>query len=482
VTFRASEFHFYYQLKRCALRVYLREQGISEQEADAYHELLKRLGLFHERRHLASMGAYFDASGSEANTRTAVTAGHHVIYQPFMRVVSSELGEIIGQPDFFILQENGYEIRDCKLSRRFSEEEHPEIFRQLELYGWLFEQTFDRKPSALRAYMGDSELREVPYYPAHALQVLTEIQRIKGMDSEPYDPVGWSKCRDCAFHEFCWNRAKERKDVAMLPDVDQSLARTLHAEEIDNYEQIVARYNVDSLAELKKPAGNKMRRVGQAAATILLQAESFISEKLILARPVSVKRTSTLVMFDVEGIPPHLDYSEQTYLWGLKTFGDNAGEYTPAIAGFGANGDRDGWSKFLENCRSIFNRLGDIPFVHWTSYEKTQVTKYLDKFGDVDGIGSKVIANLSDLHKVVDGSVILPVPTYGLKVIERVAGYERKLEDAGGKWSMAKYIEAIETGDPAMAHALIEEIATYNEEDLDALWAVYCWLDKLAKA
>ena len=76
-------------------------------------------------------------------------------------------------------------------------------------------------------------------------------------------------------------------------------------------------------------------------------------------------------------------------------------------------------------------------------------------------------------------AVIIRVRSYGRKLIERVAGYERTMPEAGGKWSMATYIEAVETEDPETAAALISQIVRYNEEDLDAMWAVYEWLRRL---
>jgi succinate dehydrogenase/fumarate reductase-like Fe-S protein len=44
---------------------------------------------------------------------------------------------------------------------------------------------------------------------------------------------------------------------------------------------------------------------------------------------------------------------------------------------------------------------------------------------------------------------------------------------------MSAYIEAVETEDPKTAAALISQIVRYNEEDLDAMWAVYEWLRRL---
>ena len=100
----------------------------------------------------------------------------NVIYQPAMRVQHDKHGEIVGVPDFFIRANAGYLIRDCKLSRRFNEDDHPEIFRQLELYGWLYEQTFGSPPVRLEAHMGDGQTQIVPYLPARALEVLDVIQ------------------------------------------------------------------------------------------------------------------------------------------------------------------------------------------------------------------------------------------------------------------------------------------------------------------
>ena len=69
MAFAASEFHRYYQLKPCALRVYLHGKGIEAAEPDAYHQLLIKLGERHEQRHLRQFGVYFDARGNVEETK-----------------------------------------------------------------------------------------------------------------------------------------------------------------------------------------------------------------------------------------------------------------------------------------------------------------------------------------------------------------------------------------------------------------------------
>src|SRR5262249_16805585 len=187
MAFAASEFHRYYQLKPCALRVYLHAKGIKTDEPDAYHQLLVKLGERHEQRHLSELGDHFDARGDVEETKKAVARGEAVIYQPEMKVSHPDHGDVVGRPDFFIREHTGYVIRDCKLSRRFNEDDHPEIFRQLELYGWLYEQTFGSPPVRLEAHMGDRQTQIVPYLPTRTLEVLDVMQKIKQLSEEPFE-------------------------------------------------------------------------------------------------------------------------------------------------------------------------------------------------------------------------------------------------------------------------------------------------------
>jgi len=57
--------------------------------------------------------------------------------------------EVVGDPDFLIAKDTGCIIRDSKISRRITEKDHPEILRQVELYGWLYERTFRQPPLRL---------------------------------------------------------------------------------------------------------------------------------------------------------------------------------------------------------------------------------------------------------------------------------------------------------------------------------------------
>jgi uncharacterized protein len=202
-------------------------------------------------------------------------------------------------------------------------------------------------------------------------------------------------------------------------------------------------------------------------------------QEILIGKP-TLPRSPNYVMFDLEGLPPQLDELDKIYLWGTQVFGDDPGVFLPAVASFGADGDQEGWEAFLANASSIFDKYSDLPFVHWHHYERTKLDAYVKRHGDPNGTAARVRANLLDLLPLARDAVALPLPSYSLKVVEKYIGFKRSLEEYGGDWAMAQYIEAVETEDESKRQAIMDKILTYNKEDLEATWAVFKWL--VAKA
>ena len=91
-------------------------------------------------------------------------------------------------------------------------------------------------------------------------------------------------------------------------------------------------------------------------------------------------------------------------------------------------------------------------------------------------LGARVLRNLLDLLPITKTSVVLPLPSYSLKVVEQYVGFRRTQDEYGGSWAMSQFILATETNDEAKRDSLMAEILKYNEEDLAATWAVFDWL------
>ena len=72
-----------------------------------------------------------------------------------------------------------------------------------------------------------------------------------------------------------------------------------------------------------------------------------LSGREVVLHPPIIPHHEHYVMFDLEGMPPHLDELDKIYLWGMQVFGKTQGKFMPAVSGFGDNGDREGWKQFL---------------------------------------------------------------------------------------------------------------------------------------
>ena len=480
----AQDFHRRYAPTECDLRIFLRERGVEESPPSEFEQVLMRLGQRYEAKHLATFPEAIDLRSFESDKRfeqtvTLVKNGCPVLYQPVLKWQTTlENGdcELVGEPDFLLREGSGYVIRDVKMARHVDDEHHPEIVFQLQFYGWLYEQIFGSSPIRLEALNGQGDIVPIPLNHQAVIAELRALIRLKRLSQEPYEAVGWSKCVGCGFHAHCWQKAEAAKDVALVYDVDQSLAAQLHEQGIASIPELVGHFDAHTLSELRRPWGVRLQKVGKKAGMILLRARVMLSGREVVLNTPVIPQHDNYVMFDLEGMPPHLDELDNIYLWGMQVFGKAQGQFMPAVAGFGENGDREGWNQFLKGAQSIFQQFGDIPFVHWHHYEKTHLDQYVERFGDSEGIAARVRRNLLDLLPVARESVLLPLSSYSLKEVEKYVGFKRSQTEYGGSWSIAKYIEATETHDENSRNKLVGEILTYNQEDLAATWAVFEWL------
>lgn len=255
------------------------------------------------------------------------------------------------------------------------------------------------------------------------------------------------------------------------------------------YDDLLQRFNEDALAEVVRPWGDRERRVGTDAEGILNQARAMSEGREIRLSPPQIPSRDNYAMFDLEGVPPQFGELDKVYLWGMQVFGTSPRPYQAAVAGFGATGDREGWIDFLRQAGAIFDACqwpiltcpvtdahGNIPFVHWHHFETTKITAYMERYGDPDGVAERVRRNCLDLLPITRRAIVLPEPSYSLKVVERRVGLTRRLVEYGGAWSIARFIEATETNDEVARQAIMDEILAYNCEDLKATWTVLCWL------
>ena len=477
----------YLRPSECQLRVYLKEHGEPEDEPSPYQAVILSLDKRHEAAYLATLGPVLDLrtgtlAGREQATQDALRRREpSILFHAVLRhvaIVAGQVCDIVGVPDFILVQPTSTVIRDCRIAKRINDDDNPAILRELELNGWLLEVVTGIAPTRLEVAAGDGTVVEVPYDGgAAAVAVLRGIVESRLLAAEPYEPVARRRCRDCCFRSRCWTLATSRKDVSLVGDIDRGLALTLHDLGVNSFDELLAAFDEATLGALQRPRGLRTQRVGAHATTILRHARSLATNSKLLLQTPAIPQSANYVMFDCEGLPPQLDELNKAYLWGLQAFGEKPGPYRGITGGFGTDGDLHGWEGFLRAASEIFETYGDIPFVHWHHYERVQVDTYINRFGP-HPTADRVKANLLDLLAITRQSVVLPLSSYSLKVVEKYVGFERQSIEYGGEWSMAKYVEAIETDDEQTRSALMSQILDYNREDLEATWAVLKWLNR----
>lgn len=437
-----------------------------------------------------------DPDVRERRTLESISAGAPCIYQSRFTAsldIDGEACEIVGEPDFLVRSGDGYVIRDSKLARTIDEESHPEILLQLRLYGWLFEQKVGAPPAGLEVHAGDGRLVPIAYDGGDSARERLKFLREARLAAEEfYEPVGWSKCNHCRYFNRCWTRAENANDVALLPGVDQRWARRLHDRGVSDIPALGKAFERTDLRDLfyEKATKKKPERLKASAENIRRSGEAHSTGAPVALRSVDLPDPSSAIMLDFEGLPPYLDELEKIYLWGFKDFRSEPGRYLCAQSGLGLDGDREGWEAFLQIAAELIRDRPDVCFVHYGDYEKTKINLYRRRYEDPSGTAERVLKRLFDLCHATKEAVALPVYSYSLKVVERFVGFLRPgLENvaapgreatacAAGQWAIAKYIEATESGDPAARSEVLEQIKAYNEEDLNATWAVLEWLHR----
>ncbi|MGH9365622.1 MAG: TM0106 family RecB-like putative nuclease [Thermoanaerobaculia bacterium] len=483
--FTATDTYDYHRPSKCGLRVYLRHHDVEEAPPGPFVDVLRRLGERHEKGHLATLSGVVDLSGlpqeeRERRTLEEIRAGAPALYQPRFRAaieLDGEDCELVGEPDFLLRHDGGYLIRDSKLSRQITREKHPEIVLQLQLYGWLYERAAGEPPRGLEVHAGTGDIVPVPYDREAGPEHLRLLLHLRSLDAEPYEPVGWSKCAACGFHDRCWDRAVASDDVSLLPAVSQKFAHKLRERGVTRIADLAPALENPAFRQLfYKVFKKKEPKLLDVAVKIRRDAEVRATGRPAWIAPPALPDVRNFAVLDLEGMPPILDELEKIYLWGMKVFGDRPSGYLYAEAGFGAGGDRQGWQDFLRLASRLLDEHPDLRFVHFGTYERTKLRTYLKRHKDADGTAARILNRLVDLHSILTASVVLPVPSYGLKVVEKHVGFKRKLDEYRGDVAMARYIEATETSDPAARAGILDESRAYNEEDLDATWAVLSWL------
>jgi uncharacterized protein len=465
-----------YTLSKCERRLYLWQHAREEAAPPSdYDRLIMERGRDHERRvrerFPGAIGPVWSYGQPEApaaaETRRLLRETRAPLYQAML--LSAD-GRLAGVPDFLYWEGDALVIHEAKLALRADPKEHPEIGMQMAHYANLVEQFAGNRVARLEMTNGQGEVVEVPApLPEEYESTVRRAAELIGDAPEPELLMAHSTCEDCPFYDHCWPRAIAERRVEILPDVTRRAQPRLLQLGIRTVDRLAAA----DPDELRGPG------ILTSAEAMVAEAIAHREQRAVWLGPARLPARRPIVWFDLEGDADGEETQAPIYLWGLAV---DDGTHEPRaesiLADFEEGGDRAGWVRFVARAEKIFARHPEALWVHYASYERDWVKKYLERYGAPAGFRERIEGALFDLLRgFIKKHLRLPLYSYSIKRVAPWIGYRWRNPESGSIWSVLQYYRARATQDPAERRRILDEIVRYNEDDLWAMRAVWKWLE-----
>lgn len=449
-------------------------------------QLLQRLGIAHEIAYLerlksegkvvAEIPADLNIAERVERTLLAMRDSVEVIYQ----------GALIDAPwhgysDFLIKVEGiksqlgsfVYEVADTKLARTAK----PKHIIQLCVYADLLASIQGIDPPNLHVVLGDGSVATVAtanvrhYY-------ATARSRFRAFADGGGRATSAEPCGHCAFCRWaptCESHWVEIDHLSQVANISRSQIAKLAAAGIETLAALAMSDESTAVADLNPAQFRKLRAQARLQLAKRTTGEN-AHEVLASDPPRGFDRLPHPdegdIFFDMEG-DPHQEGGLE-YLFGVVVIEAGQTVFTP----FWGH-DRIHEKQAFEACVDFMaERLRQFPgahIYHYGSYEETALKRLAMIHGtrenEVDDLLRR--EKLVDLFQVVREAVRVSEPRYSIKNLEafyRTAKREGEVTTAGA--SIVMYERWRRTGEAK----ILDDIATYNEDDCVSTWECRDWL------
>ncbi len=473
--------------------------NVRPQRDDPTAALLARKGDEHERRHLARLReAYGDRlvafeerpvatrsgyAAAEAAGIAAMAQGADVIYQ-----ATFFDGTFLGRADFLRRVERpcrrwpwSYEVVDTKLALS----PKPYFLVQLCNYSEHVTRIQGSAPERVAIVLGTGEERSfalaeyAAYYRRLKATYLASVER--GDDAYPFE---CAHCDLCAWRDVCVGKRERDDHLSLVAGIrrDQiaklegagvaTLAALAHGSDEARPQHLV----LETYGNLRGQAAEQHRyRVARATNGAATHSYSFRQPAdpscgfARLPQPAAGD-----VFFDIEGDPLYRPDRALEYLFGVYVPDEDA--YRPFWGTTPAD-ERTAFEALVDFVVTRRKRYPDLHVYHYASYETTALKRLMGRFASrEDQIDDFLRAGtFVDLFPIVRQSVWISQPSYSIKKVEALYGFERSTTTKGGDDSIVMFESWLETQDAAT----LEDIRAYNEDDCRSTAALRDWLVRL---
>ena len=456
---------------------------------DAYGEIIMAKGNEHEAAYLARleerglrvarMLTYddegFDAEQARRATEEAIRAGEaDVIYQAYLSD-----GVWRGFADFLERQPDGtYEPVDTKLARSAK----PLHLLQLCFYAEQLERIQGRLPEHIHVELGTGEremFRTAEFIAFFRRSRERFLQALGGNGAAPTYPWPCNHCGICDFRYLCRQQLVDDDHLVLVAGLGRLYAERLQGAGIPTLTALgesAADRPLDGI-RIRAEAFERLRH--QASLQLAYDVSGV---RLVDLLPDEEDRGFRLlpppspgdVWLDLEGHPFFEIARGLEYLFGW-CYRDEAGELRyEAVWGLDREGEKAAFAHFVDWLEARRRRYPDLHVYHYAAYEQTALKRLMGEHSvreaEIDDWLRQEV--LVDLYRVVKQALRAGVPSYSIKEIEKIYGFERTAEVAGGDESVVVFEQWLESGE----NALLEGIRAYNEEDCRSTVELHEWL------
>ncbi len=458
-----------------------------------FFELIARKGREHEDAYLASLdqskvttipGMHEHDVGEEraaALTLEAMRAGAETIYQahltlPGWRGIADFLEKVPGTTD---LGDWGYEPVDTKLTRNDALAHH---VLQLAFYADAIAAIQGSLPEHVHVELG-SGLRET----VRTFEVIhyarTQKARLERFVKEPTETIAYpnAHCAICAHRLTCEKQWREDDHPSFVAWIRRShvldLARheppvtTLSALASLPTETRVSGIKEHSLAEITAQAAIQLRSI----ETESMQWEHRVREP---ARGFELLPEPALgdIYLDLEGDPVWRPDRSLVFLFGWIEESDDGSWVYRTLWSHDPVEESARYRELVDFLKSRRGAFPDMRVYHYSHAEPSMLSAIAEPDpGSLEEFEELRESRLFvDLYTVVRQGLRIGSESYGLKHVEKLAGFERQADVDGGSDAVVLYEDWLQ--DARVNQALLDRIADYNEEDCRATLAVAEWL------
>ena len=456
-----------------------------------YQQLIRTKGDEHEQEYLARLQAdgreiveigWGDPATQARRTEELMRAGVDVIYQGLFafdgwRGLADFVERVDGDTD---LGAYGYEAVDTKLARG---EAAPSHVLQLCFYSEGIARVQGVAPRLAHIQLGSGrrETIRLREFGAYYRRARTSFEQAVAADAAT-EPFPCSHCQVCDFQRVCQERWRSEDHLVRVAGLRRDQIGRLRAADVRTLTDLAELPAAAEVPDIRRPTLDglsqqaRLQREGELERTMPFELLPREAGRGFAKLP---RPSAGDVMFDLEGDPFWTPARELTFLFGMLLREGDGWRYLPF---WGHTPDEERLA-FEQAVDLVTERLATCPGMHVFHYSPAEpaaiarlMATHATRELAVDDLLRRGI--LVDLLSVVKQAMRVGVESYSLKLIEKLAGFERSAEMGSGSDAVLGYERWRSNEDQAE----LDAIAAYNDEDCRATGALYDWLLRVRPA